>query len=167
MSRVVPFMVAALLLASACQSSSTPAASSAPAPSSSATASGAPRDSVAVLRDSAMARVLRSIAGREEQPAESVFRNIKTLKGVPAGRLVRIMNLGYGRSLGVSCGHCHVPGRWASVEKPQKQIARDMVEMVNTINTQQLAKIPNLKGPQPAVNCTTCHRGSVKPALNM
>src|SRR4051812_32589858 len=47
------------------------------------------RDSVtAVRRDSAAAMVLRSIAGRENQPAESVFKNIKILKGVPAGRLV-------------------------------------------------------------------------------
>ena len=42
-----------------------------------------------------------------------------------------------------------------------------MSAMVATINTQLLAKIANLKGPQPIVNCTTCHRGLVKPALNM
>ena len=58
--------------------------------------------------------ILRSIAGRENQPAESVFKNIKILKGVPAGRLVNIMNMGFGRSLGVSCGFCHVPGQVGS-----------------------------------------------------
>ena len=71
------------------------------------------RDSVnAARRDSGAAMVLRSIAGRETQPAESVFKNIKILKGIPAGRLVAIMNMGFGRSLGVSCGFCHVPGKW-------------------------------------------------------
>ena len=65
----------------------------------------------AARRDSASATVLRSIAGRENQPAESVFKNIKIFKGVPAGRLVNIMNMGFGRSLGVSCGFCHVPGK--------------------------------------------------------
>jgi len=71
------------------------------------------RDSVnAARRDSGAAMVLRSIAGRENQPAESVFKNIKILKGIPAGRLVNIMNMGFGRSLGVSCGFCHVPGKW-------------------------------------------------------
>ena len=70
------------------------------------------RDSLnAARRDSASATALRSIAGRETQPAESVFKNIKILKGVPAGRLVNIMNMGFGRSLGVSCGFCHVPGK--------------------------------------------------------
>src|ERR1051325_1594373 len=71
------------------------------------------RDSLnAARRDSGAAMVLRSIAGRENQPAESVFKNIKIFKGVPAGRLVNIMNNGFGRSLGVSCGFCHVPGKW-------------------------------------------------------
>ena len=83
------------------------------------------RDSVnAARRDSGAAMVMRSIAGRETQPAESVFKNIKVLKGVPAGRIPRIMNLGFGRSLGVNCSHCHVAGHWADEDKAQKQIGR-------------------------------------------
>src|SRR6185436_14816702 len=70
------------------------------------------RDSVnSARRDSAAAMVLRSIAGHENEPAEQVFKNIKILQGIPAGRLVNIMNMGFGRSLGVSCGFCHVPGK--------------------------------------------------------
>src|SRR6267142_1510242 len=43
------------------------------------------RDSVtAARRDSGAAAVLRSIAGRENMLAESVFKNIKIFKGVPA-----------------------------------------------------------------------------------
>ena len=152
-----------LLLAVACGSPpravpAAPAVQSAPPP--------AP-DTIAAARDRMAKEVLASIAGRDTEPAGQVFKNIKNLKAVPAGRLVAIMNLGYGRSLGVSCAHCHVVGQWASDEKPQKQIARDMIGMAATINTQLLANIKNLKGPQPIVNCTTCHRGSVKPALNM
>src|ERR1043165_7282888 len=64
------------------------------------------RDSLtSARRDSGAAMVLRSIAGHENQPAESVFKNIKIFKGVPAARLVDIMNHGFGRSLGVSCGN--------------------------------------------------------------
>jgi hypothetical protein len=89
------------------------------------------------------------------------------LSDVPAGRLLAIMNVGYGKSLGVSCTHCHVAGQWDSDEKTQKQTARDMSAMAARINNELLKNIPNLKGPNAIVNCTTCHRGQVKPALNL
>ncbi len=123
------------------------------------------RDSVtAVRRDSGAAMVLRSIAGRENQPAESVFKNIKVLKGVPAGRLVNIMNMGFGRSLGVGCGFCHVPGKWDLDDKEEKNTARVMIAMVGAINHDYLSKLPVDSGrPAPAANCFTCHRGMPKP----
>jgi hypothetical protein len=123
------------------------------------------RDSVtAARRDSGAAAVLRSIAGRENQPAESVFKNNKILKGVPAGRLVNIMNMGFGRSLGVSCGFCHVPGKWDLDDKEEKNTARLMFAMVQTINRDYIAKVPVDSGaPRPMVNCFTCHRGMPKP----
>ena len=123
------------------------------------------RDSVtAARRDSGSATVLRSIAGRENQPAESVFKNIKIMKGIPAGRLVNIMNAGFGRSLGVSCGFCHVPGKWDLDDKKEKDTARLMFAMVQTINRDYIAKVPVDSGaPRPAVNCFTCHRGMPRP----
>jgi hypothetical protein len=123
------------------------------------------RDSLnSARRDSASAMILRSIAGRENLPAESVFKNIKILKGVPAGRLVNIMNMGFGRSLGVSCGFCHVPGKWDLDDKKEKDTARLMFSMVQTINRDYMAKVPNDSGPPPVVNCFTCHRGLAHPA---
>lgn len=107
--------------------------------------------------------ILRSIAGRENQPAESVFKNIKILKGVPAGRLVNIMNLGFGRSLGVCCGFCHVPGKWNLDDKEEKKTARLMFAMVTTINIDYMSKVPNDRGAPPVVNCFTCHRGNTRP----
>src|SRR6266550_4591412 len=123
------------------------------------------RDSVnAARRDSGAAMVLRSIAGRENQPAESVFKNIKILKGIPAGRLVNIMNMGFGRSLGVSCGFCHVPNKWDLDDKEEKNTARLMFAMVQTINRDYISKVPNPRqGPPPVVNCFTCHRGNSRP----
>jgi hypothetical protein len=122
------------------------------------------RDSVnAVRRDSASAMIRRSIAGRENQPAESVFKNIKILKGIPAGRLVNIMNMGFGRSLGVSCGFCHVPGKWDLDDKEEKNTARLMFAMVQTINRDYMSKVPNDRGAPPVVNCFTCHRGNARP----
>src|SRR5678815_841638 len=55
-----------------------------------------------------LAELTKQIAGKENLPAEQVFKNIQILKGIPAGRLLRIMELGYSRSLGVNCTHCHV-----------------------------------------------------------
>ncbi|HJQ55124.1 MAG TPA: c-type cytochrome [Gemmatimonadaceae bacterium] len=122
------------------------------------------RDSTnAARRDSGAAMVLRSIAGRENEPAESVFKNIKILKGVPAGRVVNIMNNGFGRSLGVSCGFCHVPGKWDQDDKENKNTARLMFAMVQTINRDYISKVPNERGPPPVVNCMTCHRGNPRP----
>ena len=122
------------------------------------------RDSTnAARRDSASAAILRSIAGRENQPAESVFKNIKILKGIPAGRVVNIMNMGFGRSLGVSCGFCHVPGKWDLDDKEEKNTARLMFAMVQTINRDYMAKVPNDRGGPPVVNCFTCHRGMARP----
>ena len=115
----------------------------------------------------ALAKLRESIAGKENEPAEKVFKNIQLLKGIPAGRLLRIMELGYSRSLGVTCTHCHVPGEWEKDDKPTKQIARDMAAMSAAINNQHLKQIKNLKSENPVVNCTTCHRGQTKPALNL
>jgi hypothetical protein len=122
------------------------------------------RDSTnAVHRDSAAAFVLRSIAGRENEPAESVFKNIKIFKGVPAARLVNIMNNGFGRSLGVSCGFCHVRGHFDSDEKQEKNTARIMVAMVETINRDFLSKVPTDNNRPPTAGCFTCHRGNPRP----
>ena len=109
----------------------------------------------------------QQIKGKEQEPAEKVFKNIQMLKGVPAGRLLAIMEMGYARSLGVNCTHCHTPEKWEAEDKPTKQIARDMSAMVKTINTDLLKNIKNLKSATPTVNCTTCHRGQIKPALNL
>ena len=124
-------------------------------------------DSITASRERFAREVLAGIAGREDLPADSVFRNIKILKGVPAGRLVRMMDMGYGRSLGVSCDHCHDTEEWESDAKRPKEVARQMMTMMGTINRELLPTIENLKSERPIVNCTTCHRGSTKPALDM
>ena len=78
---------------------------------------------------------------------------------MPAGRLVNIMNNGFGRSLGVSCGFCHVPGKWDLDDKEEKNTARLMFAMVGTINRDYISKVPHdSTGPQPVVNCFTCHQ---------
>ena len=141
-----------------------PAPGQTPAPSPAAAPT---KDSVTLERERYVAEVRKTIAGKEQMPASEVFKNVKMNPQMPAARFLAVMNIGYGRSLGVSCTHCHVPGQWESEAKTQKQTARDMSAMVARINGELLKGIPNLKGPNAIVNCTTCHRGQVKPALDL
>ena len=108
-------------------------------------------------------QILDRIAGHENEPAEQVFKNIQWLKGVPAGRLLLIMNLGYSRALGVNCTHCHMEQDFSSDDKRPKRAAREMAVMHRMIN-EQLKKMQNLEPkPNRAINCSTCHRGAVDP----
>lgn len=115
----------------------------------------------------ALARLREQIKGKEKEPAEKVFKNIQSMKGVPAARLLAVMEFGYARSLGVNCTHCHTPEKWETEDKNTKQIARDMSTMVKSINSELLKNIKNLKSETPTVNCTTCHRGQIVPALSL
>ncbi|MFZ0062366.1 MAG: c-type cytochrome [Pyrinomonadaceae bacterium] len=118
-------------------------------------------------QEAKLAELRKRIAGRENEPAENVFKNIQFLKGVPAARLLAVMKIGYSRSLGVNCTHCHVVDEWEKDDKPTKQTARDMAQMVRTINNDLLKNVKNLKSESPVINCTTCHRGQTKPALDL
>jgi len=122
-------------------------------------------DSLQQDRDKYVKLVMESIKGKEDMRADSVFKNIKMLK-VPAKRLVAIMNFGYSRSLGVSCGHCHNTDDFASEEKKEKEIARGMAAMLGKINGELWKSIEGLD-EKAIVNCTTCHRGHTKPALRL
>ena len=102
------------------------------------------------------------VGANGEKPAAEVFKNIQVFKGLPAARLGGIMG-NWTRVLGVKCDHCHVVGQWDKDDKPEKQIARDMVTMVGKINNESLKAIKNLKSEKPSVSCYTCHRGAAKP----
>ena len=161
------------VFAATCRSATTSAApaaaSTTSAPVAAPTAmtmatSAAPPDSFAAGRERVVSGMLQRIAGKEKAPAESVFQNIKTLKGIPAGQLLTIMNESFGHGLGVSCSFCHVPGQWASDQKPNKDVAREMVAMVGRLNT-DLKSIRNLPDSNPMMGCITCHRVQQKPVL--
>jgi Photosynthetic reaction centre cytochrome C subunit len=90
----------------------------------------------------------------EDKPAEQVYKNILVMKGMPASRLMSAMNR-LTQSLGVDCSHCHVPDALDKDDKPAKQTARKMFEMVRTINATLGVN---------RVTCYTCHRGQPQPA---
>lgn len=122
--------------------------------------------SVQETNDAFVAKIQKQIAGHEQEPAGTVFKDIQIplLKKAPAGRLLLIMNLGYAKALGVACTYCHAENDFASDEKRPKRAAREMAAMHFDIN-QQLAKMQNL-APNPQghfINCSTCHRGQIDP----
>jgi hypothetical protein len=88
--------------------------------------------------------------------AESAYKNIQVLKGLPANEVLTVMQ-SFSEGLGVKCVYCHVSAEEAAKDdKPTKQTARKMLEMVREINK----GYPT--GGQ--VTCYTCHRGSAQPA---
>jgi hypothetical protein len=124
-------------------------------------------DSILADRKHYMDEWRAAIKGKGRMAADSVFKNIQMFKGVPAGRMLAIMDMGYSNSLGVSCGYCHDTQHFELETKPAKGIARKMSAMNGVINNQLLKNIQGLQGPNPVVNCTTCHRGATEPALDM
>lgn len=108
-----------------------------------------------------IAELEKRIAGRENDPADSVFKNIQVLKGLPAIRVLRIMTFGFSPALGVDCLHCHVLRDWEKDDKEAKMVARKMWTMTIGLNKEVQAI-----REKAVVNCYTCHRGAVKPAIN-
>src|SRR5690349_3201682 len=110
--------------------------------SAQAVPSPAPFDQAAAL-----AKLREQIKGRENEPADKVFKNIQTpfIKSINAGRLLAVMEIAYSRSLGVDCTHCHTPDKWEAEDKPQKQVARDMAAMMARINGELLKGVKNLR----------------------
>lgn len=122
---------------------------------------GMPVDSFVADRDSIIKVVLEDLGDRRGAPAESVFKNLKVIKGMPAERVLGVMN-SFSRSLGVNCNFCHVPGHWRDEDKKQKGITRDMMAMNKAVNEDYLAKM-DFGDDKPHVGCMTCHRGEREP----
>ena len=111
-------------------------------------------------------QLLKELGPNASKPAAEVFHNVKLMGDIPADRFLRIMDIGYRQSVGVSCDYCHVEDRWEADEKRPKRAAREMILMVRMIND-HLGKLTEIDTMDASVNCTTCHRGYVKPALQM
>jgi hypothetical protein len=126
---------------------------------------GMPVDSFVAERDSMIKVILEDLGDRKGAPAESVFKNLKVFKGLPAERMLGAMN-NFSHALGVSCRHCHVPGHWKDEDKKPKAITREMMKMSGAINDEYLAKM-DFGDDKPRVGCMTCHRGEPKPMMAM
>jgi hypothetical protein len=118
--------------------------------------------------EKAVADLRKEIAGREKEPAGKAYMAIEVMQGYTADQLLMQMQQVYSRALGVTCTHCHIAGQWQADDKKEKEIARGMIQMMAKINNELLPKIKALERPnRPAINCITCHRGQLKPAIQL
>lgn len=93
-------------------------------------------------------------ASSKEERAEQKYKNIQLLRGIPSERLTKIM-FSFKASLGVDCTYCHIKDQFEKDDKPAKQTARKMIQLVRDTN----AKL----GSMTRVTCFTCHRGQTRP----
>jgi hypothetical protein len=103
-------------------------------------------------------------------------RNLKVLpKDISHDDLEKVMD-SWKAALGVKCGFCHAPSKdstsrkldFASDDKPEKKMARDMFRMAGRINKKYFHFDKDDKDDKgapavPAITCMTCHRGSPHP----
>jgi hypothetical protein len=87
--------------------------------------------------------------------AEEQFKNIQTLKGIPAEQVIPAMQF-IAASLGVECAYCHVEHANEKDDKKPKVTARKMINMMMAINKE------NFEGHR-EVTCYSCHRGAAQP----
>jgi photosynthetic reaction center cytochrome c subunit len=81
-------------------------------------------------------------------------KNLKILKDDD----IRPMMGAFRVALGQQCTFCHVQGDFADDAKPQKEIARKMIKMVNDDNAM-------FADGKVHITCYTCHRGKNIPEM--
>ncbi len=98
-------------------------------------------------------------------------KNLKVLpKNISKEELDKVMD-DFKLALGVRCSHCHAPMKdnprkmdFASDEKPEKEIARDMMRMTAKINKKYFHKALAEGKTITQIACVTCHNGKTEPA---
>jgi photosynthetic reaction center cytochrome c subunit len=101
-------------------------------------------------------------AAQSQMAADQVFKNVTVLRGIPVDEFMGTMGV-FSAALGFSCEDCHTASSndWANYAKdtsPRKQMARQMVIMMQALNKQYF-------GGRQVVTCFTCHRGSNRPKV--
>ena len=113
------------------------------------------------LRREAVAALMATLVGRENEPAGTVFKNVKLHKTMPAKEFVTMMDEQFGRGLGINCTGCHMDNQdYASDARKDKIIAMQMIKMQRDIDAKYIAKVKELDDPRPKTTCVMCHRGA-------
>lgn len=106
-----------------------------------------------------------------QAPWEKPVQNLQVLPDTISSDELRKQMVGFAQSLGVRCWYCHDDSKgrklseidFAADTKPEKEIAREMIRMSQTINIEHIAKVKNINPAADNVACMTCHRGYKKP----
>jgi hypothetical protein len=92
---------------------------------------------------------------KQVETAGQKFKNIKVLNDMPAEQMGKVMNV-IAASLGVNCNFCHIIDDFSKDVKPEKDIAREMMQMTFALNK-------NYFDNRPEISCNTCHNGKTHP----
>jgi len=113
------------------------------------------------------------------RPASAQSPNLKNLRVLPdtlTRRQIMPIMRDIAGGLGVGCIYCHVGDdpsnlrsfEFASDDKPEKRIAREMLRMVAKINSEEIpraiAELPD-SSVRVRVTCATCHRSNTRPVF--
>jgi hypothetical protein len=113
------------------------------------------------VRKQAIAELMATLKGRENEPAGVVFKNVKLHKDMPVKDFLTMMDEQYGRGLSFACTNCHMDnGDYASDTRKNKVIARQMERMQRDIDAKYINKVKELDDPRPKTTCVMCHRGT-------
>jgi hypothetical protein len=116
--------------------------------------------------------VVVSICVTAMQVPGNEYTNLKVLpRDISTKELNKIMIDDFEDDLGVSCNYCHAKAKgetekldYASDEKPEKEIARNMMRMTLKLNKQYFkTKHPLIGSKELTVTCNTCHNGQPHP----
>lgn len=100
--------------------------------------------------------------------AEPPMTNLQVWpKDTPRAQVIQTMNA-FNDSLGVECNYCHVQGNFASDDKREKRVARQMILLRDSINVMMGAIVGKPAGAGPTagdgipgapvrVLCRSCH----------
>jgi photosynthetic reaction center cytochrome c subunit len=117
-------------------------------------AMGAPATRLAAQAPAGAPPLPATAANLNGKTAEQFYKKIDALKGIPAAEVHPAMEY-ITTALGVGCGYCHVPGKFDSDDKKEKNVARSMIRMTMALNN-------TVFDAKREITCYTCHRGAAK-----
>jgi tetratricopeptide (TPR) repeat protein len=120
---------------------------------------------------SALALAAALVASPSAAQERAAPENLQVLPADMTRQEVTRVMRGFSFATGYRCSDCHVGEEgqplstydFASDDLVLKQKARDMLRMVNAINAEHLASLPDRGEPAVAVTCMTCHGGVARP----
>jgi Photosynthetic reaction centre cytochrome C subunit len=119
------------------------------------------KDTLVVDREKILTAMKEDYKDKLASPADSVFKNVNTLKGKSVEQLLSIMN-NWGHSLGVTCKFCHDVNDWSSDKSRNYKRTIEMVDMTAMLNKDVFSKLKNFRQPV-VMSCIGCHNEMKEP----